>query len=199
MTHDATGQQDLRAYLRIFWRWKFLFLSILIVIPVIAYVIASGKKPSYQSSTLVELQDVTIGLGSSSAPIQTGNLAAVAQLVDTTPVAERGRAVLEPAPGGPGIASRFRERERRPDDGLPHDHWRPGVRQTKRRRSPTPSRRPSPSISRARRISRFASRSEPRRSNSRRRPSQTRPNARPCKARSRSCRRSSDRRAPALR
>ncbi len=101
MTHDATGQQDLRAYLRIFWRWKFLFLSILIVIPVIAYVVASGKKPSYQSSTLVELQDVTIGLGSSSAPIQTGNLAAVARLVDTTPVAKEAAPFLNPRPADP--------------------------------------------------------------------------------------------------
>jgi succinoglycan biosynthesis transport protein ExoP len=101
MTPDATGQQDLRAYLRIFWRWKFLFFAFLIVIPVIAYVIASGKKPSYQSSTLVELQDVTVGLGSSSAPIQTGNLAAVARLVDTTPVANEAAPFLSPRPADP--------------------------------------------------------------------------------------------------
>ena len=101
MSHDATGQQDLRAYLRIFWRWKILFLTILIVIPVAAYVIASGKKPSYQSSTLVELQDVTVGLGTSSAPIQTGNLAAVARLVDTTPVAAEAAAFLNPRPTDP--------------------------------------------------------------------------------------------------
>jgi capsular exopolysaccharide synthesis family protein len=101
MTPDATGQQDLRAYLRIFWRWKFLFLTILIVIPVAAYVIASGKKPSYQSSTLVELQDITVGLGASSAPIQTGNLAAVARLVDTTPVAAEAAPFLNPRPADP--------------------------------------------------------------------------------------------------
>ena len=34
MPAESTGQQDLRAHLRVFWRWKFLFLAIVVAVPV---------------------------------------------------------------------------------------------------------------------------------------------------------------------
>ncbi len=56
---DSTGQQDLSTYLRIFWRWKFLLLAFVVLIPLAVYVVERSKPKVYQSSTLVELQDVS--------------------------------------------------------------------------------------------------------------------------------------------
>jgi capsular exopolysaccharide synthesis family protein len=99
MAPDSTGQQDLRAYLRIFWRWKYLFLAFLVVIPAAAYLIERDKPKTYQASTLLELQTVQLG-GASGAPITTGNIAAVARLVSTLPVAKKAAPLLTP-PGDP--------------------------------------------------------------------------------------------------
>lgn len=91
------GQQDLRTYLRAIWRWKFLFLAFLILIPLGVYFVEHRKPKIYQSSTLMELQDVSIDTGgSTSGPIQTGNLLAVARLVTTTPVATAADRYLHP-------------------------------------------------------------------------------------------------------
>ncbi len=100
MAPETTGQQDLRTYLRIFWRWKFLFLAFVVLIPLGAYVVERGKPKVYQSSTLIELQDVSAqGLGATGAPTVTGNLAAVARLVTTTPVADTAARLLHQPPG----------------------------------------------------------------------------------------------------
>ncbi len=98
MTPESTGQQDLRTYLRIFWRWKFLFLAFLVLIPLASYLVERGKPNVYQSSTLVELQDISINTGASGAPIVTGNVDAVARLVTTTPVAAIAARFLHPPP-----------------------------------------------------------------------------------------------------
>lgn len=98
MTGDSTGQQDLRTYLRIFWRWKFLFLGFVIVIPLGVYLLENSKPKIYQSSTLVQLQDVTQGVGVSGGPVESGNLAAVARLVTTTPVIEVAAGILHQPP-----------------------------------------------------------------------------------------------------
>ena len=98
MAPESTGQQDLRTYLRVFWRWKLLFIAFVILIPLGAYLIERGKPKVYQASTLMELQDVSQGIGTTGAPIVTGNLAAVARLVTTTPVVDTAAALLrEPA------------------------------------------------------------------------------------------------------
>ncbi len=97
---DPTGQQDLSAYLRIFWRWKFLLLAFLVLIPLAVYLIERSKPRVYQSSTLVELQDVTTqSLGSTGGPVVTGNLDAVARLVTTIPVADTAARLLGEPPG----------------------------------------------------------------------------------------------------
>ena len=56
---DSTGQQDLSTYLRIFWRWKFLLLAFVVLIPLAVYLIERSKPKVYESSTLIELQDVS--------------------------------------------------------------------------------------------------------------------------------------------
>jgi receptor protein-tyrosine kinase len=93
---DSAGQQDLRTYFGIFRRWKFLFLAIVIAVPVIVYFYERGQPRTYQSSTLIELQDVSVQLGTTSAPVQTGNVAAVARLVTTTPVARIAARLMHP-------------------------------------------------------------------------------------------------------
>jgi succinoglycan biosynthesis transport protein ExoP len=99
---ESGGTQDLRTYVRIFWRWRFLFLAIVVVIPFAVYFLESGKPKTYQSSTLIELQDVSVSLGSTSAPVQTGNIDAVARLVTTTPVAKVAGRLVHP-PQDPGF------------------------------------------------------------------------------------------------
>jgi len=99
MTSDSTGQQDLRTYLRILWRWKLLFLAIVVVIPLGVYLVERAKPRIYQSSTLVQLQDVTQGVGLSGGPVVSGNLAAVARLVTTTPVIDVAADILQQPPG----------------------------------------------------------------------------------------------------
>jgi capsular exopolysaccharide synthesis family protein len=98
---DSSGQQDIRAYLRIFWRWKLLFLAIVVALPFAVYLVERGKPRTYESSTLIELQDVSVSLGTTSAPVQTGNVQAIARLVTTTPVAKVAAGLMHP-PGDPG-------------------------------------------------------------------------------------------------
>jgi succinoglycan biosynthesis transport protein ExoP len=93
MTPESTGTQDLRTYLRILWRWKLLFLLFLVVIPVGAYLIERGKPKVYESSTLIELQQ---GSQLAGVPVASGNLLAVARLVNTTPIARRAALFIRP-------------------------------------------------------------------------------------------------------
>lgn len=98
MSNDAqAAQQDIKAYLRIFWRWRFLFAAFLVIIPTAVYFVERGAAKTYQSSSLTEFQDVSVNLGATSAPITTGNINAVAQLITTTPVAEAAARLLRPS------------------------------------------------------------------------------------------------------
>ncbi len=97
---DSTGQQDLSTYLRIFWRWKFLLLAFVVLIPLAVYVIERSKPKAYESSTLIELQDISAqSVGATGGPIVTGNLDAVARLVSTTSVADIAARLLNQPPG----------------------------------------------------------------------------------------------------
>jgi capsular exopolysaccharide synthesis family protein len=100
MTPQSTGQQDLRTYLRIFWRWKLLFAAFVILIPLGVHLVERSKPKVYQSSTLIALQNVTAGSGGISvAPTATANLAAFARLVTTTPVVAAAARLLHRPPG----------------------------------------------------------------------------------------------------
>ncbi len=100
MAPESTGQQDLSTYVRIFWRWKWLLLAFLVVIPLAVYLIEASKPKIYESSTLVELQDISAQpQGTTGGPIVTGNLDAVAQLVTTTSVADTAARLLHQPAG----------------------------------------------------------------------------------------------------
>src|SRR5215212_5844104 len=88
MTPQPAEQNDFRAYARALWRWKWLLLSFLIVVPLVAYVLEARQHREYESSTLVRPQAVSVDLsqfgGQSLGP---QNIEAVARLVKTTAVA----------------------------------------------------------------------------------------------------------------
>ena len=134
---DSTGQQDLGTYLRIFWRWRFLLLAFVVLIPLAVFLIEQSKPKVYESSTLVELQDVSAEpQGTTGGPIVTGNLDAVAQLVTTTSVADIAGRLLHQPPGPllskvSASATRTRASSR-------------SARRIMIRNRPPPSRTPSP-------------------------------------------------------
>jgi non-specific protein-tyrosine kinase len=100
LASDSTAQQDLRTYARILWRWKFLFVAFLVVIPLGVWLVERGQQKTYQSSTLMQFGNVSVGsAGVSGAPVVSGNLAAVARLVSTTPVGNLAARLLHQPPG----------------------------------------------------------------------------------------------------
>src|ERR1700693_4241378 len=98
MTPESTGQQDVRSFLRILWRWRLLLLAFLVVIPVAAYLLERGKPKIYQSSTLGALTGL---VGGGNVPIVPQSLLAVNRLSTTTPVARAAADRLHP-PADPG-------------------------------------------------------------------------------------------------
>ena len=97
MAYESIRHQDLRQYLRVLWRWKWLILAILIPFPVVAFLYERGRPKTYESSTLIEVQSPT-GPG---LPLTSGNLPAVARIVTTSPIAERAAQFLNPRPTDP--------------------------------------------------------------------------------------------------
>jgi capsular exopolysaccharide synthesis family protein len=94
---ESTGQQDLGTYARIFWRWKWLFLAFLVLIPLGTYVYEQSKPSVYKSGTLIELQNISTQSGIS--PVASGSLDAIARLVTTTPVVNTAARLLNQPPG----------------------------------------------------------------------------------------------------
>jgi succinoglycan biosynthesis transport protein ExoP len=100
MTPEAGNpKQDLRTILKVFWRWKVLFLVLLVVPPVAAYLLVRGKPKTYQSSALVALTATPGVIGQAQASQQ--NIASVARLVTTTGVAQVAAKLMKP-PADPG-------------------------------------------------------------------------------------------------
>lgn len=99
MTPQPAEQNDFRAYLRSLWRWKWLMLAFLVVVPTISYVLEARKTKEYESSTLVQPQAVSIDPsvfgGTASAP---SNIFAIARLVKTTAVASQAAKFMPNAP-----------------------------------------------------------------------------------------------------
>ena len=96
-------QNDFRAYVRALWRWKWLMLAFLVVVPVISYVMEARKTKEYSSSTLVRPQAVSIDLsqfgGQSLGP---QNIDAIARLVNTTAVANAAAHYMKRPPASSG-------------------------------------------------------------------------------------------------
>src|SRR5690348_1014029 len=100
---EFTGHRDLREYLRIFWRWKWLFLAFVVAAPLVAFIIESGKPKVYRSSALVGVNQTTVNgalLNGAGGSFSTSNVTAIAEIVTTTPVARTAARLLHP-PGNP--------------------------------------------------------------------------------------------------
>src|SRR5690242_21820556 len=89
MTPQPVEQNDFRAYLRAIWRWKWLMLAFLIVVPTISYVLEARKTRMYEASTLVQPQAVQLdpSLFGGQAVSSGSGILSIARLVNTTGVA----------------------------------------------------------------------------------------------------------------
>jgi capsular exopolysaccharide synthesis family protein len=101
---EFTGHNDLRGYLRAVWRWKWLLLGFLVVVPAAAYVLESGKPKVYDASALVGINQATVG-PSGGGSFSTSNVTAIAQLVTTSPVASAAADLMHPPASASEIAS----------------------------------------------------------------------------------------------
>jgi receptor protein-tyrosine kinase len=103
MTPQPAEQNDFRAYIRALWRWKWLMLAFLVVIPTVSYVLEARKTKEYESSALVRPQAVAIDLsqfgGQSLGP---QNIEAVARLIKTTAVANAAAKQMKNPPASSG-------------------------------------------------------------------------------------------------
>lgn len=103
---EFTGQTDLRSYLRVFWRWKYLFIVLVIAAPAVTYLLEHGKPSVYQSNeALVNINSETVGssLLSGSGGFSTTNINAIARLVTTSQVAGVAGALMKPRTSGDAI------------------------------------------------------------------------------------------------
>jgi capsular exopolysaccharide synthesis family protein len=101
MTPHQPQQQDLRATLRSLWRWKFLVLALLIVVPAISYGVEARKTRQYRSTTLVQVQAVSIDPSIfPQGTIGGQGILTVARLVQTRTIAQAaGKFTHPPQPG----------------------------------------------------------------------------------------------------
>ncbi|HEX3616115.1 MAG TPA: polysaccharide biosynthesis tyrosine autokinase [Solirubrobacteraceae bacterium] len=99
---EFTGHKDLRAYLRMVWRWKLLILVIVVAAPAIAYFMERGKPRIYQSSATIAVNTATVSTGGST--LVSNNIQAIAALVNTTTVADIAGGSMKPAVPGDSIA-----------------------------------------------------------------------------------------------
>ncbi|HEX6391274.1 MAG TPA: hypothetical protein VFZ89_17560, partial [Solirubrobacteraceae bacterium] len=102
MTPRQQEQQDLRAALRALWRWKFLVLALLIVVPGICYALEARKTEEYRSGALVQGQAAAIDPTLVPNASGTQNILTVARLVKTRTIARAaGEHMRPPQPGEP--------------------------------------------------------------------------------------------------
>jgi non-specific protein-tyrosine kinase len=102
---EFTGQNDLRSYLRVLWRWKYLFIALVIAAPAVTWLLEHGKPKIYQSSTLVGINagSVDSSLVTGSSGFSTTNITAIARLVSTSKVADAAGALMKPPTAGSAI------------------------------------------------------------------------------------------------
>src|ERR1700745_29857 len=96
---ELTGTKDLRSYLRMFWRWKWVFLFFVIAAPAVSYALAGGQTKTYKSSALVGINSTTVNtalLNGTSGSFSTSNVTAIAELVTTPPVADLAAGLMPP-------------------------------------------------------------------------------------------------------
>lgn len=95
---EFTGTNDVRSYFAVLWRWKYLFLAVVVIVPVIAYLIERGSAKTYSSSALVGVNQTTVdtSLLNNGGSFSTTNVTAIAQLVTTSSVADVAAGLMKP-------------------------------------------------------------------------------------------------------
>jgi capsular exopolysaccharide synthesis family protein len=91
------GHGDVRAYLKVLWRWKLLIVAIVGFLPAAAYAWVSEQPKTYESSVLLQVQPLTVdtSLFNANAPApQAQTLLSAARLITTTGVAQAAAAEL---------------------------------------------------------------------------------------------------------
>jgi capsular exopolysaccharide synthesis family protein len=93
-----TGHNDLVGYLRVLWRWKFLFLACVIAVVATAALLALRQPDTYRSTALVGVGQTTVNTGplGTGASFSTSNVDAIAELVTTAPVARIAAGLMHP-------------------------------------------------------------------------------------------------------
>ncbi len=95
-----SASQDVHAFLASLWRWKFLVLALLVVVPAVSYALESRKDPLYTASALVQARAVTIDSTLFPNPPATESILTIARLVNTRTIASAaGRRLRPPEPG----------------------------------------------------------------------------------------------------
>ncbi|MGI8559319.1 MAG: polysaccharide biosynthesis tyrosine autokinase [Solirubrobacteraceae bacterium] len=94
-----------RDFLTALWRWKFLVAACLVSLPLAAYRLASGTRPQYQSSVLMQIQGPPVDT-SPFATVQSNTtpesvVLSAARLITTSAVADAAAAHLSPEPADP--------------------------------------------------------------------------------------------------
>jgi polysaccharide biosynthesis transport protein len=101
---DATKTADPRAYARVLWRWRFVLLAFLVVIPLATYLFESSRQKVYQSSSLMEVnsgQQISLASLFNQMVQQGSNSTAVladARLITTSGVAQQAVKYLHDEP-----------------------------------------------------------------------------------------------------
>jgi non-specific protein-tyrosine kinase len=101
-----TGQSDLRNYLRVVLRWKWLIIALIVAAPLVAYLMVRGKPNVYRSQALMSVASESVNVSSASglaSNFSTTNLEAVARLATTTSVANIAGGLMKPPVAGSTI------------------------------------------------------------------------------------------------
>ncbi|TMK39832.1 MAG: polysaccharide biosynthesis tyrosine autokinase [Actinobacteria bacterium] len=106
--NSPTSQIDIRRYLRILWRWKLVFLAVVIVVPALAYFLSARNPKVYESSVLMQVsgEPVDTSLFANTAvgarPAPAGSeINVAARLIQTTGVAQEAARHLTNPPANP--------------------------------------------------------------------------------------------------
>lgn len=112
----TTSQSNPRSYLRLLWRWKFLFAVFVIAAPAIAYVITSREPKVYQSTALLQENPLPVdntvlsasGGGSAGGGVPNAvALGGEARIIETPVVAKLAARYLKNAPPNPDTLIKY--------------------------------------------------------------------------------------------
>jgi capsular exopolysaccharide synthesis family protein len=83
-------ERDLSHYSKLIWRWKWLLLAVIILIPAGVYVVSSNLPKSYEATTTLHVQPTNASsVLSAQVAVSTSTAEGAARLIETTVVAEQ--------------------------------------------------------------------------------------------------------------